>query len=121
MWSVPTPSSEHLHFWTFAPHIIFPLDFAMPRMDFIPCNEPGITGYSAGWGKNIMTIHAHRGDEDTRFYKDFDPFLTQPLVWVHMPIDPGETISDVWMRRGKEYRDMGLIVSDGCAQHIVRG
>lgn len=80
------------------------------------CNEPAVTGYSACWAANLMTIHAHRDGEDMAFYKDFDACSSR-AIWVYMPVDPGELISEIWARCGRQYGHMGLMVS--AARDIV--
>lgn len=72
-------------------------------------NDPDVIGYSACWGKTLMTLHAHRAGENFSFYKDFSAAYPR-AVWIHLPMSSGERISEIWGRRGKIHDHMGLLV-----------
>ncbi len=56
-----------------------------------------------------MFIHAHReGEGDLSFYEDY--VENKYAVWIYMPIDPDECVTEIWGRRGKLYQHMGLMV-----------
>jgi len=80
------------------------------QMTSLICNDPTVTGYSVCWARNLAIVHAHRRDEDLSFYNDADAQFNVPL-WIYMPIDPGEILSEIWGRRGKREEHMGLMVS----------
>ena len=80
------------------------------RMALLDINAPGVTGYSACWAGNVMMLYAHTPGMDSTFFRDFSASYRRP-IWIHMPIDPGERVVEMWGRRGKTNEHMGLVVS----------
>ncbi|TAQ88178.1 hypothetical protein B7494_g3492 [Chlorociboria aeruginascens] len=84
------------------------------RMSFFECNAVNTTGYSmATNGLNIGTVHAHGQNMDLTFYKDIDTPSAWPMVWIYMPIDEGEYVTEICRRFGfKDIRpdSLGLMI-----------
>ncbi len=85
------------------------------RMVSLRCRDPDVRGYSACWQGSVLYLHAHREGEDMGFYGNFP----SNSVWIHMSVEPGEFITDIWARRGRMYRDMALLVSKRLLQFFV--
>jgi len=81
------------------------------RMCSFDCNAPDVTGYSiATNGVSIATIHAHRYN-DVSIYKDVDS--SRYMIWIYMPVDPGEYVTEICRRYGFRHVKMdslGLMV-----------
>ncbi len=111
-WLWPSPMSQPqralLSFWRFAPES-YPSVPDHVRMVSVPCNRPELTGYSVCLAGNVMLIHAHSdGEEHLSLYDDSR--LRSHAIWLYMPMDPDERISEIWARRGKQHPHMGLAV-----------
>ncbi|KAI0149967.1 hypothetical protein F4776DRAFT_672115 [Hypoxylon sp. NC0597] len=66
-----------------------------PRMNSFDCNAPDLTGYSiAMTGERVISIHSHRQDTDLSFYQQLKP-IRHPILWLYMPIQKGELITDI--------------------------
>ena len=77
------------------------------RMSFIECNASHITGYSVATnGVSTATLHAHSQNMDLTFYKEVDSFFGWSMVWIYMPIDQGEYVTEICRRFG--FRNVGL-------------
>lgn len=77
------------------------------RMRYFDCNDPSTTGYSiATTGYHFAWIHAHRQDDDLRFYKDVSLVCT----WVYMPVDKGERLVEIWCPSPGFAHPTGLLV-----------
>ncbi|KAG9508108.1 hypothetical protein J7337_001668 [Fusarium musae] len=64
----------------------------------IDWNQPGITGYSFYVRDNtIMKIIPHKDGEKNSY--DFATPKQYQFSWVYFPVDSGERISEVWIRR----------------------
>lgn len=73
-------------------------------------NASDVTGYSACLDAcNIRMLHAHKAGESLAFYKDLSESHPRAL-WVYIPMSSGERISEIWVRRGKMYNHLGLLV-----------
>jgi hypothetical protein len=72
------------------------------------CNDPAVTGYSVCFMSRIRGIYAHRG-EDLEMYNDVDMY-TRKGIWMHMPVDPDERITAIWIRCQDETSHSGLMV-----------
>ncbi|KAJ9155687.1 hypothetical protein NKR23_g1567 [Pleurostoma richardsiae] len=109
VWDTPMDPTElvPLRFSRFSPRP-GPRDsnFQMAKLDL---NAPEVTGYSACWAGNIKLLHAHRAGEDMSFYKDWTA-SHDGAVWLYMPLDPNERISEIWGRGGRHYAHMGLML-----------
>lgn len=99
-WSVP--KSNNVRFEQFSSSLVtkFPA-----RMASLICNRPSIVGYSILWECGLVTIHIHRNDEDRIGYQ-FSPYES----WLHMPVDPGEVITEIWLRQSLTRRERALAV-----------
>ena len=71
-------------------------------------------GYSVATdGVRIVTIHAHRQDDDLQFYSDVDSSFGS-IFWIYMPVDQGEYVTEICRRYGfRHVREdsLGLLVS----------
>lgn len=79
------------------------------RMISIECNSPEITGYSACWYHRIIALYAHCKGGATPFYEEIDACY-QNAIWIYLPLDKNEWISDIWQRVGRLYRCTALLV-----------
>jgi hypothetical protein len=77
-----------------------------PRMASLVCNRPSIAGYSMLWSGGLVQLHAHRRDESKVMYK-----YSSHKSWLHMPIDAGEVITEIWLRRSLIRRERAVGVS----------
>ncbi|KAF5251218.1 hypothetical protein FANTH_3653 [Fusarium anthophilum] len=63
-------------------------------------NSPGVCGYSFYVDRNLIRgIVSHKFGEPEP--KKRDEYGTADDLWFHMPIDPDERVSELWLRRGK--------------------
>ncbi|KAF5541058.1 hypothetical protein FMEXI_8079 [Fusarium mexicanum] len=63
-------------------------------------NSPGVCGYSFYVDRNLIRgIVSHKLGEPE--LKQRDEYGTVDDLWFHMPIDPDERVSELWLRRGK--------------------
>ncbi|KAH7308584.1 hypothetical protein B0I35DRAFT_98680 [Stachybotrys elegans] len=77
-------------------HLFNPLDRQIPlRMDHLICNDELLTGYSALWDDNLITIQSHRAGEECAFYKEWSRGS-----WIFMPLDHDERLTEIWQRPG---------------------
>ncbi|KAF5571541.1 hypothetical protein FPHYL_287 [Fusarium phyllophilum] len=64
-------------------------------------NSPGICGYSFYVDQNLVRgIVAHKLGEPEP--KARDEYGTTDELWFHMPIDPDERVSELWLRKGRD-------------------
>ncbi|CZT43169.1 uncharacterized protein RSE6_03163 [Rhynchosporium secalis] len=71
------------------------------RMSFFDCNAAHTTGYSmATNGASIATIHTHDQKMDLTFYQEVDAFFGRSMVWIYMPMDQDEYVTEVCRRFG---------------------
>lgn len=90
-WPIPDPPSNIFRFPPDAPwdtHI---------RMDYFECNMPGTMGYSVATdGTSMFAIYNHRaGETDLSFYNPTYLRHHRNLVWIYMPIDEGEYVTEI--------------------------
>jgi hypothetical protein len=83
-------------------------------MDSLELNNPSITGYSACWGCLVNSLHAHREgrighDRSLLWYRNLDA-MDDRAVWLYMPVDKGEVVTDVRRRLGRLPFDAALMV-----------
>lgn len=72
-------------------------------------NHPTTTGYSICWDLGIISaIHAHTIDEDLAFYTRRTPRWDH-AIWAYMPMDPGDSIAEIWKRSGRLDRDLAIM------------
>ncbi|RDL36813.1 uncharacterized protein BP5553_06165 [Venustampulla echinocandica] len=77
------------------------------RMSFFECNAARTSGYSVATnGVITATIHALGPNMDLTFYKGVDSFFGWSMVWIYMPIDQGEYVTEICRRYG--FRHTGL-------------
>ena len=96
-WSTPMALSEIrlLYFHNLSQRMAdIPHDI---RMRSLTLNDPIITGYSACWNGHIIGLHAH-GKKDVSFYDDYSSRY-KSLVWIHICINPGEFVTELWQRK----------------------
>lgn len=79
--------------------------FRTVLLDF---NDPAVTGYSVCSMSGIKGIYAHRG-EDLEMYNEVDMY-TRKGIWTHMPVDPDERITAIWIRSQDQMSHSGLMV-----------
>ncbi|RFU24523.1 hypothetical protein B7463_g11814, partial [Scytalidium lignicola] len=71
------------------------------RMCYLDCNGPHTTGYSAATnGVSIATIQAHGKNMDYGLYRDVDRFFAGTMLWIYMPIDHGEHLTEIHRKFG---------------------
>ncbi|UZP38062.1 hypothetical protein NXS19_005878 [Fusarium pseudograminearum] len=77
-------------------------DHSTVRMTSFDCNVEGITGYTVVTdGHRTATVHAHRSDEDFRFYAEID--YSWPCgFFIYMPLDKGEYLTEICRRLGED-------------------
>jgi hypothetical protein len=84
------------------------------RMSFFECNTTYTTGYSmATNGLSIATVYAHSQEIDLTFYEEVDTFFGRSMVWIYMPIDEGEYVTEICRRfefRHVKPDSLGLMV-----------
>ncbi|KPM37392.1 hypothetical protein AK830_g9177 [Neonectria ditissima] len=102
LWLDPLPPSE-LKSLSFHP--------AAPRpgskMISLGLNEPNIIGYSVCWSGSLIHLHANRLGESLEFYREIDAHHANP-VWTFLPLNPGESITEVWQRKGRPPLEVAL-------------
>jgi len=81
-------------------------------MSSLDCNTPRIDGYSAAiFGFHIAKIYAHRSDDSTNFYSDMDmDSVSDSMLWMYMPVDENEHLSQIWAFREPGSGLIGLVV-----------
>lgn len=94
-------------------HEVAPIDDVLKpdplRMVPFEFNKPNITGYSACWRGRILHLQAHTEGEDLAFYGDIDAHQ-RSAVWIYMPVDPGELLSELWHRAGRTYEGVAMML-----------
>ncbi|CAF3490094.1 unnamed protein product [Fusarium graminearum] len=77
-------------------------DHSTARMASFECNVEGITGYTVVTdGHRTATVHAHRSDEEFRFYAEID--YSWPCgFFIYMPLDKGEYLTEICRRLGED-------------------
>ncbi|KAL1864061.1 hypothetical protein VTK73DRAFT_6190 [Phialemonium thermophilum] len=106
-WTTPMAPSEleQVYLQPYSPDSALPLQSY--QMAALECNGPDVTGYSACWAGNLLLLHAHHHDEDLACYRDLGDNHGNAM-WIHMPLEPGELLSEVWVRRGFQYAQMAM-------------
>ena len=115
LWPAPIPLSRLrlLQYHDVGP--VSPLQ--LTRMVSVPCNDSMVHGYSACWlAGSPIYIHAHRGGEDMSFYN----IVESDAIWMHMPTEPSEFISSIWLRKGsiEDELDRSLMVGEHLCQRF---
>ncbi|KAJ2987446.1 hypothetical protein NUW58_g4501 [Xylaria curta] len=82
---------------------------AQLQMTSLICNDPRTTAYSACWDSPILYLHAHRVGESLAFYNDVVE-RRKNAVWLYMPKDEGEYISQIWKRSRRLTRELALLI-----------
>jgi hypothetical protein len=80
------------------------------RMVPLTCNDPATIAYSACWNWSILHLHAHTAEESLVFYHDVAARTKEPL-WLYIPQDEGEQITQIWKRSRALTRELALLVS----------
>ncbi|KPM34565.1 hypothetical protein AK830_g12009 [Neonectria ditissima] len=88
------------------------------HMDLFPYNIPGITGISVSCNPSPVAFHVHTSNTDMSPY---DPALDYSH-WIYMPLDAGETISTIWMRKRKvSDNDLALALTTNKQRTVLLG
>lgn len=83
-------------------------------------NHPTITGYSICWNGRILTIHAHKADEDLAFYTPTTP-SQERATWVYVPLDPGDSVAEVWRRSGTLDKELAVLFKTSRGRLLLLG
>ncbi|KYK58590.1 hypothetical protein DCS_05607 [Drechmeria coniospora] len=110
-WSVPEPRTPRFHHFTHDSSHRAPA-----RMASFLCNHPKATGYSFLWDCGLVHIHSHTADEDTAFYQSI-----RPGSWLHMPVDHGELITQIWQQRSPYSREQSIAFVTNTGRVFVAG
>ena len=113
LWSLPfNPAQfETLAFYNVGPPAWNPAPGSTTPMLHVDINEPGVTGYSVCYSRGPLCFRAHRPGDDLSFYRDYDGVYRQTL-WIYMPVDPGELVTEIWRRDVRIQFDASLVVSE---------
>lgn len=90
------------------------------RMNFMECNKPGTDGYSAAiWGARVAKLYSHQNGVTKSMYQDMDQIAEggKHMIWMHLPVDKGEYLQEIWALRLPGYGFMGLLVSISALAH----
>ncbi|KAI3340531.1 hypothetical protein F4824DRAFT_453598 [Ustulina deusta] len=79
------------------------------RMTSLVCNDPRTTAYSASWDWPILHLHAHIVGESLAFYNEVVAQRKNAL-WLYMPRNEGEYISQIWKRSRKLTRELAILI-----------
>ena len=82
------------------------------RMDSLELNNPSTTGYSACCGCVVNSLHAHKEGgmgRDLLWYRNMDA-VDDGALWLYMPVDKGEVVTDIRRRLGRLPFDPALMV-----------
>lgn len=76
-----------------------------------PINHPTTTAYSICWYTNILAMYAHQPNNNVKIYESaaVASDLVDHAIWLYMPIDQGDTISEIWKRSGCFNRHLALL------------
>ncbi|KAK7422273.1 hypothetical protein QQZ08_009579 [Neonectria magnoliae] len=58
-------------------------------------------------GVNVLFISMLRLNEDLQFYDEIDAYHKNPM-WSYLPINPGESVTEIWLRRGGSPNEVAL-------------
>lgn len=73
-------------------------------------NDPNVIGYSACWRGGLISLHAHRLNEDAEFFHEIG-YPDHGPVWTFLGMNPGETITEIWRRDDPEFFASAIAVS----------
>jgi hypothetical protein len=98
---------RRLHWYTVGGGI-----FSLKRMIPLVLNEPQTTAYSLCCDHRPYTIRAHLPGEHDPYFYDAGSVAARNAVWLYMPIDKDEKITQIWIRwwLGQFVGDSALIV-----------
>lgn len=85
-------------------------------MALVRLNEADTQGYSICWNNFLVAMSAHRRDSPRTSLESQIPHEgtagQTDFVWLYLPMDPGEVITQIWYRNSGPYRKLdGLMVS----------
>lgn len=118
LWATPRSPTEELRFYEVRPSI--PRAAPLYRMFSVQYNHPAITGYSICWNMRILTIHAHKTDEDLAFYTP-DTASQERATWVYVPLDPGDSIAEIWERSRLFDRELAILFKTSRGRLLLLG
>ncbi|KAL1858794.1 hypothetical protein VTK73DRAFT_7799 [Phialemonium thermophilum] len=95
LYDTPTPPPATLRF---EPTMPFQRDLLLCRL---PCYAAGITGFSACWSPQFVTVYAHRPDDGSRmtwaqYAIPEDAISSDEFMWFHVALDAGEKVEELW-------------------------
>ncbi|KAI1115064.1 hypothetical protein F5Y14DRAFT_144337 [Nemania sp. NC0429] len=104
-WLTPEPRPDRIRFHSFTSECPTQL-----QMTSFICNDARTTAYSACWGWPILDLRAHTTDgEDEAPYNEA-VMRRKNTVWLYMPVDEGEFISQIWKRSRQLTRELALLI-----------
>lgn len=80
-------------------------------MASLTCNDSRATAYSACWNGSIVYLHTHTISESQAFYNDGVMAQGKKAIWLYMPRDEDEYVSQIWKRSRRLTRELALLVS----------
>lgn len=105
LWSTPRPPTEQLRFHQLG---LFITPAPSSRMVSIQYDPQTTTGYSVCWNMRILTVHAHKTDEDLAFYTP-NTAVQKQAIWIYVPLDPGDSIAEIWKRSRRLDREIAIL------------
>ncbi|CAH0046388.1 unnamed protein product [Clonostachys solani] len=106
LWPVPQSQPSNLRLWSMDERA-----FQVP-MKYLHLNKPNLRGYSICWFYELMTICPHYFGGDKPNYEAWD--IDRPkCIWAFLPIDPGETIVELWTAEINDTTVLVLTTSHG--------
>lgn len=110
MWDIPLSLNTPLTFYDTM------LSDRPARFTSCCINGSNTSGYS--FSNDSKKLIAHGPDEDLSYY-DASFWRNKFSLWIYMPVDPDEWVSDIWLRRGRISLDSALVVSIGFCQSLL--
>ncbi|KAI8647966.1 hypothetical protein NCS56_01549400 [Fusarium sp. Ph1] len=112
-----TPQSPDQQLWSYE---FCKVASQQPRqIDLFRYNLQGTTGYSVSCKPEPFNFHTHKpGDDDLTFYDGTSIYS----VWIHIPFQTDEFISDIWIRRRQRFdRELALAFETTKKRTILLG
>ncbi|KAI0426950.1 hypothetical protein F5Y09DRAFT_317545 [Xylaria sp. FL1042] len=116
-WLMPEPRPNLFRFHAFTSESQCQL-----RMSPLTCNNLQTTAYSAYWNSPIFYIQAHSPGEaqGSAIYSDIVA-RKKKGVWLYMPVDEGEYISQIWKRSRRLTLDLALLMVTNKGRVMMMG
>ncbi|KAI1173459.1 hypothetical protein F4777DRAFT_449369 [Nemania sp. FL0916] len=107
LWLTPENRPDLLRFCPFTRRPPFtPPEF---RMTSLICNGPKTTAYSACWSSCLLHLRAHTIDENLTSCNSCSA-RAKDALWLYMPMDEGEYISQIWKRYRQLPRELAILI-----------